>query len=93
LFFDSRVWHATGQNVTEVPRHVVLTYFNRSFMRTQENYFLSLLPAVQRNLSPRIKTMLGFKCTGSLGGVEGPIEGLMVERPSNPIGEMEPKTQ
>lgn len=93
LLLDSRVWHAVGHNITDRPRHVLITYFNRSFMRTQENYSLSLLPEVEANLDPRVRIMLGFRCTGSLGGVEGPVEGKMVRRPDAPIPELRPKVR
>lgn len=90
LLLDSRVWHAVGHNITQHPRHVLVTYFNRSYMRTQENYSLSLLPEVEASLDPRVRIMLGFRCTGSLGGVEGPVEGKMVNRPDAPIPELHP---
>ena len=88
LLLDSRVWHSVGSNVTARPRHVIASYFVRSYMRTQENYFLSLLPDVYQKLDDRVRVMLGFRCTGSLGGVEGPVEGQMVTWPGRPVGEL-----
>lgn len=88
LLLDSRTWHSVGNNITDEPRHVIASYFVRSYMRTQENYFLSLLPEVYKSLDDRVRVMLGFRCTGSLGGVEGPIEGKMVTWPDSPIGEL-----
>jgi hypothetical protein len=49
---------------------------------------LSLLPEVRAGLDERVLTMLGFRCTGSLGGVEGPVEGQFVDRPPEPIGRL-----
>jgi ectoine hydroxylase-related dioxygenase (phytanoyl-CoA dioxygenase family)/putative sterol carrier protein len=92
LLLDSRVWHAVGHNITDKPRHVVVTYFNRAFMRTQENYALSLRPEVEAELDERVRVMLGFRCTASLGGVEGPVEGKMVSRPHAPLGDLKPST-
>jgi ectoine hydroxylase-related dioxygenase (phytanoyl-CoA dioxygenase family) len=89
LIWDSRVWHGTGTNCTNHPRHVVLLYFNRYFVRPQENHTLSLHPDVESRLTDRAKVMLGFRCTGSLGGVEGPVEGLLVKRPQPAIGRLE----
>ncbi|HEX4181702.1 MAG TPA: phytanoyl-CoA dioxygenase family protein [Caulobacteraceae bacterium] len=90
LLWDSRVWHGTGPNRTDGLRHVVLLYFNRHFMRAQENWALSLRDDVKAGLSDRIKTMLGFRVTNTLGGVEGPREGALTERPTNPIGRLGP---
>ena len=90
LLWDSRVWHGTGPNRTDGLRHVILLYFNRHFMRAQENWALSLRDDVKATLSDRVKTMLGFRVTNTLGGVEGPREGALTERPANPIGRLGP---
>lgn len=90
LIWDSRVWHGTGRNVTDGLRHVILLYFNRHFMRAQENFSLSLREDVKAGLSDRVKTMLGFRVTNTLGGVEGPREGSLVDRPVEPVGRLGP---
>ncbi len=72
LLWDSRVWHGTGPNTSDGLRHVILLYFNRHFMRAQENWALSLRDDVKAGLSDRVKTMLGYRVTNTLGGVEGP---------------------
>jgi ectoine hydroxylase-related dioxygenase (phytanoyl-CoA dioxygenase family) len=92
LLLDSRVWHSVGHNVTDASRHLLVTYFNRAFMRAQENYFLSLRPGLLETFDERVKIMLGYRCTGSLGAVEGPVEGKMNGRPANPVGELRPST-
>ncbi|MDT9600491.1 phytanoyl-CoA dioxygenase family protein [Sphingosinicella rhizophila] len=89
LLLDSRVWHSVGNNVTDNPRHVLASFFVRSYMRTQENYALSILPEVFETLDDKVRIMLGFRCTGSLGGVEGPMEGKMVRRPDSPVGALD----
>ena len=60
---------------------MVLLYFNRHFMRAQENWSLSLRDDVKAGLSERALTMLGFRVTNTLGGVQGSMEGKLVERP------------
>jgi ectoine hydroxylase-related dioxygenase (phytanoyl-CoA dioxygenase family) len=90
LLWDSRVWHGTGPNRTDSLRHVILLYFNRHFMRAQENWALSLRDDVKAGLSDRVKTMLGFRVTNTLGGVEGPREGALTERPASPVGRLGP---
>ena len=73
LIFDGRLWHGTGRNVTDAPRHGLLTYFARPFMRPQENCTLSVAPEVLATASPWLKELLGFRVWRSLGGVEGPF--------------------
>ncbi|KAI9642122.1 hypothetical protein NHQ30_008923 [Ciborinia camelliae] len=88
LCFDSRLWHATGPNREEDgERPVVFMFFMRSFIRQQENYFLSLRKDVEAGLNDRVKAMLGFRTTGAMGGVEGDVrEGIFVKRLENPVG-------
>lgn len=88
LVFESRLWQATGTNRdTEGERLVVIMFFMRSFVRKQQNDFLSLRPEVEAKLSDRAKRMLGFCTTGALGGVEGEVrEGIFVKRVENPVG-------
>jgi len=88
LIWDSRVWHGTGPNRTDGKRHVILLYFNRAFIRAQENWSLSLRDDVRARLSDRALTMFGFRVTNTIGGVEGPREGTLVARPAAPIGRL-----
>jgi ectoine hydroxylase-related dioxygenase (phytanoyl-CoA dioxygenase family) len=89
LIWDSRVWHGTGTNTTDKPRHVILLYCIRFFLRQQDNYALLLRDDVKAGLSDRVKTMLGFRVTNSLGGI-GNAEGTFVERSVEPMGRMAP---
>ena len=87
LIFESRLWHATGPNTTTDERPVVLMFFMRSFIRQQENNFLSIRPEVEANLSDKVRKMLGYMTDGAFGGVEGEVrEGHFVERLVNPVG-------
>ncbi|KAK7931149.1 Phytanoyl-dioxygenase [Apiospora marii] len=82
LIVDSRIWHATGPNREAAgERPLILLFFMRSFIRQQENNFLSLRRSdVWPRLSDRHKRMLGFYTTGALGGVDGEVrEGVFVE--------------
>ncbi|MDB5481061.1 MAG: hypothetical protein JWO83_2114 [Caulobacteraceae bacterium] len=91
LLLDGRVWRATGSNRSAEPRHVVATSFSRAFMRTRENYFLSLRPEVEASLDDKVRVMCGYRCTASVGGVEGPIEGKLYTRPASVVGELRPE--
>ncbi|ESZ93196.1 hypothetical protein SBOR_6428 [Sclerotinia borealis F-4128] len=88
LCFESRLWHATGPNrETEGERPVVFMFFMRSFVRQQENNFLSLRPEVEAGLNERVKAFLGFRTTGALGGLEGEVrEGIFVKKLENAVG-------
>ncbi|KAK8118116.1 uncharacterized protein PG998_006397 [Apiospora kogelbergensis] len=90
LIIDSCIWHATGPNREAAgERPVILLFFMRSFVRQQENNFLSLRRNdVWPKLSDRHKRMLGFYTTGALGGVDGEVcEGVLVEWRDS-VGEM-----
>lgn len=88
LVFESRLWYATGPNeMTTGERPVILMFFMRSFIRQQENNFLSIRPEVEATMSDKVRRLLGYCTTGALGGVEGEVrEGIYVERVNNPIG-------
>lgn len=88
LITDSRIWHATGPNHAKTgERPAILMFFMRSFIRQQENNFLSLRKDVEAKLSDRQKRMLGFITTGALGGIEGEVrEGIFVERKDDCVG-------
>jgi ectoine hydroxylase-related dioxygenase (phytanoyl-CoA dioxygenase family) len=84
------VWHGTGSNTTDTPRHVLLLFLLRFFIRAQDNYALCLRDDVKATLSDRINTMLGFRVTNSLGGLGLGKEGSIVDRPAEPIGRLGP---
>ncbi|EME84986.1 uncharacterized protein MYCFIDRAFT_111312, partial [Pseudocercospora fijiensis CIRAD86] len=84
----SRLWHATGPNrMSEGERPVILMFFMRSFVRQQENNFLSIRPEVEAGMSDKVRRMLGFVTNGAFGGVEGEVrEGIFVRRLENAVG-------
>lgn len=71
LVFDGRLWHQTGANVTaEEQRFGILSYYCRPFIRQQENWFVSLDPAV-RDANPELNQLLGYDNYLSLGMIDG----------------------
>jgi len=88
LCIDSRLWHCTGPNRAKSgERPAILMFFMRSFIRQQENNFLSIRPEVEAKLTDRVKAFLGYRTTGALGGVEGEVrEGIFVKKVENPVG-------
>ncbi|KAK5019944.1 hypothetical protein BJ546DRAFT_599720 [Cryomyces antarcticus] len=88
LVFESRLWHCTGPNEMKTgERPVILLFFMRSFIRQQENNFLSLRAEVEANLSDRHKEFLGYVATGAVGGVEGKVlAGTYASKVEKPVG-------
>ena len=88
MVFESRLWHATGANtIPGSERPVIIVFFMRAFVRPQENFFLSLRPEVEASCTDRVKAFLGFRSSGSIGGVQGKTkDGTIVKRPENPVG-------
>ena len=82
LMFDGRIWHGTGLNRSKRKRHLLLGYFCRPWIRTQENFTLSLLDEVYETASPELLGLLGFRTYGTLGNVNGVIRanGSLIER-------------
>ena len=78
LCFDGRVWHGTGANRTERPRHALLSYHCRPFIRQQENFVLGLDPAIRAAERPALLNRLGWATWAGLGRVENP-------RPAQPL--------
>jgi ectoine hydroxylase-related dioxygenase (phytanoyl-CoA dioxygenase family) len=78
LCFDGRIWHGTGANRSDKPRHAVLSYHCRPFIRQQENFTLGLDPHVRAAERPALLNRLGFATWAGLGRVEAP-------RPATPL--------
>jgi ectoine hydroxylase-related dioxygenase (phytanoyl-CoA dioxygenase family) len=78
LCFDGRLWHGTGANRTDRPRHAILSYHCRPFVRQQENMTLGLDPRLRASERPALLDRLGFATWAGLGRVESP-------RPTTPL--------
>jgi ectoine hydroxylase-related dioxygenase (phytanoyl-CoA dioxygenase family) len=71
VVFESRIWHRTGNNVTaDQRRAAIFGWYTRPIYRAQENWFLSLDPAVRQFASDDLLVLLGYRTTG-LGLVNG----------------------
>lgn len=60
MFFDGRLWHSTGQNVTDEPRIGLLAYYCGPQFRQLDNYFLGLDPSILDEGSDRLLDLLGY---------------------------------
>ena len=101
LVFDGRIFHGTGKNKTNTKRHAVFTYFCRTYIRQQENHFLSFPEELRKNSSDKFLDRLGFGIFRGLGAVEGNMRHATKDnnssntlnreiqsRPENIIGEL-----
>ncbi len=70
LAMDGRLWHSAGRNRTAKPRAAIFNSYTLPIYMPQENWFLSLDPAVRQFGSETLLTLLGFR-PGLLGRVNG----------------------
>ncbi|MGE0796803.1 MAG: phytanoyl-CoA dioxygenase family protein [Lautropia sp.] len=70
LFFDGRLWHATGQNRTDAPRIGLLAYYCGPQFRQLDNPFVGLDPAVLEKASDRLLELLGFTTWFNYGSAD-----------------------
>jgi hypothetical protein len=84
--------HATGENRTDRPRHGLITYFAKPFLRQEENFALSLAPDVMQQCSKELLELLGFQTWFGLGSVDGGKQTApWTSRPSTFSGEWRPR--
>ncbi len=67
---DGRLWHSAGRNRSGKPRAGIFNAYVLPIYMPQENWFLSLDPAVRQFGSETLLTLLGFR-PGLLGRVNG----------------------
>ena len=68
---DGRLLHGTGINRTDEPRIVMLNGMQKSFLRQQENWMLSVRPEVLERASPKLLHRMGFQATTGTQTNEG----------------------
>jgi ectoine hydroxylase-related dioxygenase (phytanoyl-CoA dioxygenase family) len=72
IAIDGRLWHKTGTNVTKGERRAgVFAVYTLPIYLPQENWFLSLDPAVRQFGSDTLLRLLGFKSDYFYGRVNG----------------------
>jgi ectoine hydroxylase-related dioxygenase (phytanoyl-CoA dioxygenase family) len=67
LFFDGRLWHQTGTNESDSPRHALLAYYCLPWIRPQENWPAVLPEPFASTLTPSLRALLGFEPYVTLG--------------------------
>jgi ectoine hydroxylase-related dioxygenase (phytanoyl-CoA dioxygenase family) len=71
IITDGRLLHGTGINHTKTPRIVMLNGMQKSFLRQQENWMLSVRPEVLKHASPKLLHRMGFQATTGTQTNEG----------------------
>jgi hypothetical protein len=61
LAFDSRLWHAAGQNQTDKPRRALTLTFTRPFFKPQLDYPRFLGADYASALRPEVRQVLGYQ--------------------------------
>ncbi len=65
IVFESRLWHKTGTNTSaDQTRAGIFSWYTKTYVRTQENWFLALKPEIRQFASDDMLTLLGYKTTG-----------------------------
>jgi ectoine hydroxylase-related dioxygenase (phytanoyl-CoA dioxygenase family) len=69
--FEGRLWHHTGANTSQTKRRGILAYYVSYWIRTAENWTVSLRPDV-RAAHPELLDLVGITPYHMFGTVDGP---------------------
>ena len=61
IFFHGTLMHRGGANRSAAPRLAFSNQYCEPWVRTQENFYLGIPPALVREMSPRVQTLLGYE--------------------------------
>jgi ectoine hydroxylase-related dioxygenase (phytanoyl-CoA dioxygenase family) len=79
--YPGTLWHAGGANVTDAYRLGISIQYCRSWARQQESYLLEFPPDRARELSPRMRELLGYSIGPAfMGHVDGRHPEKLVSR-------------
>ena len=71
MLFDGRLLHGTGVNKTSKIRFVAAMSNVKSWMRSQENWIISVDPEIIKNASPKLLHRMGLQAVTYGGTIEG----------------------
>ena len=60
ILFMGNLWHGGGENYSGASRLALTAQYCEPFLRTQENYFLSVSPETAATVSEDLRRMLGY---------------------------------
>lgn len=58
--FDSNLWHAAGQNLTDTPRRAITLTYSKGLVKPQFDYIRFFGDARVAQMEPRLRQMLGW---------------------------------
>lgn len=67
VVMDGRVWHTSGQNISQEDRALLFGYYTAPFLRQQVNWNVKLDEKTKKELSPEMTEWLGLTVNGNLG--------------------------
>ena len=71
MLFDGRLLHGTGVNHTDEIRFVAAMSNVKSWMRSQENWIISVDPKIIESASPKLLHRMGMQAATYGGTIEG----------------------
>ena len=87
FIYTGSVLHGGGTNVTEQPRLGVFLHYAPSWLRQEENQYLSCPPQVAKDFSPELRSLIGYSKGGYVLGFftdpedkEGRLESVSPEK-------------
>ncbi|NRA29060.1 MAG: phytanoyl-CoA dioxygenase family protein [Parvularculaceae bacterium] len=91
LIYTGTVVHGGGSNQTNDPRLGVLLHYTLNWLRQEENQYLSCPPELARELSPELRSLMGYTQAGYvLGFYSDPVppgEGQEIAPPERLFGD------
>ena len=72
LLYNGSVLHGGGQNKTDASRLAVLLHYCPSWLRQEENQYLSCPPEIARDLAPELRALMGYAKGGYVLGFFSP---------------------
>ncbi|KAJ9636125.1 hypothetical protein H2204_005397 [Knufia peltigerae] len=67
VVMDGRVWHTSGENISQEDRALLFGYYTAPFLRQQVNWSEKLDAETKQSLSPEMKEWLGLSINANLG--------------------------
>lgn len=61
IIWDAATWHATGLNLSERPRHTILAFYHRRWVRGIIDNEHVIPPHVRARLVPEMRHLLGLE--------------------------------
>jgi len=96
MLFDSRLWHAGGENRTDDRRYAISCYYCAGWVRQQENLQLGLSRDLVKKFPRRLQELCGYSVyRGQYGHIDNgdPIELLGQERKRSMVWQASDRSQ